>query len=247
MRAFGILLLLTWVGNPWVIGLLVVLGILGMFLPILHYVDGYGFTYGARISFVDRLGPRSRAPRLAIAVSVLVAAGFVLIGDLTLIASVTDLAIYVVFIAVNSGNDPKAVEGYLAGVKCEHGFGLEELCGHKVRRVQLFSLLDDLDSRCGSTGRGSSPCQWSRHARSACQTSRPWRPARRWRSGASALMTTIGSFIPLAACRIQACSWPYCQVRSCPSPMPASTWCMPAIAWNTWWTHASRYPTGSGW
>lgn len=48
-----------------------------------------------------RLGPRSRAPRLAIAVSVLVAAGFVLIGDLTLIASVTDLAIYVVFIAVN--------------------------------------------------------------------------------------------------------------------------------------------------
>jgi outer membrane protein assembly factor BamA len=32
----------------------------GMFLPILHYDDGYGFTYGARISFVDRLGPRSR-------------------------------------------------------------------------------------------------------------------------------------------------------------------------------------------
>ena len=32
----------------------------GMFLPILNYEDGYGFTYGARISFVDRLGPRSR-------------------------------------------------------------------------------------------------------------------------------------------------------------------------------------------
>ena len=31
-----------------------------MFLPILHYDDGYGFTYGMRISFVDRLGPRSR-------------------------------------------------------------------------------------------------------------------------------------------------------------------------------------------
>ncbi len=31
-----------------------------MFLPILHSEDGYGFTYGARISFVDRLGPRSR-------------------------------------------------------------------------------------------------------------------------------------------------------------------------------------------
>lgn len=32
----------------------------GMFLPILSHEDGYGFTYGARISFVDRLGPRSR-------------------------------------------------------------------------------------------------------------------------------------------------------------------------------------------
>ncbi len=32
----------------------------GMFLPILHSADGYGWTYGARVSFVDRLGPRSR-------------------------------------------------------------------------------------------------------------------------------------------------------------------------------------------
>lgn len=32
----------------------------GMFLPILHHEDGYGFTYGGRVSFVDRLGPRSR-------------------------------------------------------------------------------------------------------------------------------------------------------------------------------------------
>jgi outer membrane protein assembly factor BamA len=32
----------------------------GMFLPILRYDDGYGFTYGMRTSFVDRLGPRSR-------------------------------------------------------------------------------------------------------------------------------------------------------------------------------------------
>lgn len=32
----------------------------GMFMPILHSEDGYGFTYGGRISFVDRLGPRSR-------------------------------------------------------------------------------------------------------------------------------------------------------------------------------------------
>jgi outer membrane protein assembly factor BamA len=32
----------------------------GMFLPVLHSEDGYGFTYGARISFVEQLGPRSR-------------------------------------------------------------------------------------------------------------------------------------------------------------------------------------------
>jgi outer membrane protein assembly factor BamA len=31
-----------------------------MFLPILSSEDGYGFTYGARVSFVDRFGPRSR-------------------------------------------------------------------------------------------------------------------------------------------------------------------------------------------
>ena len=31
-----------------------------MFMPVLHSEDGYGFTYGARVSFVDRLGPRSR-------------------------------------------------------------------------------------------------------------------------------------------------------------------------------------------
>ncbi len=32
----------------------------GMFMPILHSDDGYGFTYGGRVSFVDRLGRRSR-------------------------------------------------------------------------------------------------------------------------------------------------------------------------------------------
>jgi outer membrane protein assembly factor BamA len=32
----------------------------GMFMPILYSEDGYGFTYGGRASFVDRLGPRSR-------------------------------------------------------------------------------------------------------------------------------------------------------------------------------------------
>src|SRR6266511_2854520 len=32
----------------------------GMWLPVLDYADGYGFTYGARVSFVDALGSRSR-------------------------------------------------------------------------------------------------------------------------------------------------------------------------------------------
>ena len=33
---------------------------LGMWLPIVDYADGYGFTYGARFSFVDTFGKRSR-------------------------------------------------------------------------------------------------------------------------------------------------------------------------------------------
>jgi outer membrane protein assembly factor BamA len=32
----------------------------GMWLPVVDYADGYGFTYGARITLVDALGPRSR-------------------------------------------------------------------------------------------------------------------------------------------------------------------------------------------
>ena len=32
----------------------------GMWLPILSHADGYGFTYGARVSFVEALGDRSR-------------------------------------------------------------------------------------------------------------------------------------------------------------------------------------------
>ena len=31
-----------------------------MWLPVLKYEDGYGFTYGARVSFVDVLGPHTR-------------------------------------------------------------------------------------------------------------------------------------------------------------------------------------------
>ncbi|MGQ0733610.1 MAG: BamA/TamA family outer membrane protein [Acidobacteriota bacterium] len=32
----------------------------GMWLPILDYTDGYGFSYGARLTFVEAVGPRSR-------------------------------------------------------------------------------------------------------------------------------------------------------------------------------------------
>jgi outer membrane protein assembly factor BamA len=32
----------------------------GMFMPVLRYADGYGFTYGARFSFVDTLGKGGR-------------------------------------------------------------------------------------------------------------------------------------------------------------------------------------------
>ena len=32
----------------------------GMWLPIVDYADGYGFTYGGRVSFVNALGPKSR-------------------------------------------------------------------------------------------------------------------------------------------------------------------------------------------
>jgi outer membrane protein assembly factor BamA len=35
-------------------------GASSMWLPVLEYQEGYGFTYGARVSFMDRLGPRSR-------------------------------------------------------------------------------------------------------------------------------------------------------------------------------------------
>ena len=36
------------------------LGFATMWLPVLNYADGYGLTYGARLSFVDPLGPHTR-------------------------------------------------------------------------------------------------------------------------------------------------------------------------------------------
>ena len=45
--------------------------------------------------------PRTGAPVAAVIASAVIAGGFVLVGDLTLVASVTDFAIYIVFVAVN--------------------------------------------------------------------------------------------------------------------------------------------------
>jgi outer membrane protein assembly factor BamA len=41
-------------------GLMKRVGAASMWLPILSYADGYGFTYGARLTFADALGPNTR-------------------------------------------------------------------------------------------------------------------------------------------------------------------------------------------
>jgi APA family basic amino acid/polyamine antiporter len=51
---------------------------------------------------VARLSPRTGAPVNAIVVTATAAVAFALAGDLTFIASVTDFAVYVVFLAVNT-------------------------------------------------------------------------------------------------------------------------------------------------
>lgn len=62
----------------------------------------YGMaSSGAMPRPLAKVHRRTRAPVNAVLVSALVAAAFVLVGDLTLVASVTDFAIYLVFIAVN--------------------------------------------------------------------------------------------------------------------------------------------------
>jgi APA family basic amino acid/polyamine antiporter len=50
---------------------------------------------------LTRLGGKTRAPYVAIGVATVVAAGFLALGDLDLIAGVTDFAVYLVFVAVN--------------------------------------------------------------------------------------------------------------------------------------------------
>jgi APA family basic amino acid/polyamine antiporter len=57
---------------------------------------------GALPPSVARVSRGARVPLVAIVVAVFGAIGFALVGDLTLIASVTDFAVYVVFLAVNA-------------------------------------------------------------------------------------------------------------------------------------------------
>jgi APA family basic amino acid/polyamine antiporter len=63
----------------------------------------YGMaSHGAVPSFVGRVSSRTGAPIGALAVVGLLAVAFAAVGDLTLIASVTDFAVYLVFLAVNA-------------------------------------------------------------------------------------------------------------------------------------------------
>jgi APA family basic amino acid/polyamine antiporter len=69
----------------------------------LHRTLGLGeVTAGGVGIIIGAVHPAPRAPIRAIAVAAVVAGMFALIGDLTLIAAVTDFAVYVVFLAVNA-------------------------------------------------------------------------------------------------------------------------------------------------
>jgi basic amino acid/polyamine antiporter, APA family len=62
----------------------------------------YGMADGGALpKFLMQLSERRKSPLRAIAVSLIAAVACVLIKDITLIASVTDLAVYLVFVAVN--------------------------------------------------------------------------------------------------------------------------------------------------
>jgi len=63
----------------------------------------YGMAIGRALpGWLGAVHPTTRTPIRAIAVAAVVASLFALIGDLTLVAAVTDFAVYVVFLAVNA-------------------------------------------------------------------------------------------------------------------------------------------------
>ena len=57
---------------------------------------------GALPAVAGRVWPRTGAPAAALLVAAVGALGFALVGDLTFVASITDFAVYVVFLAVNA-------------------------------------------------------------------------------------------------------------------------------------------------
>ncbi|HUV10413.1 MAG TPA: DUF5661 family protein, partial [Acidimicrobiia bacterium] len=62
----------------------------------------YGMTSTAALPEWLGVLNRHRVPWRAVGLAAVISAGFVLVGDITLVASVTDVAVYLVFIAVNA-------------------------------------------------------------------------------------------------------------------------------------------------
>lgn len=118
----------------------------------------YGMASRAALpAALARVHPRRQTPVLATVVAVSVAAAFAILGDLTLIAAVTDFAVYLVFLAVNGTVvalrwlrpgvvRPFAVPGSVAGVPVVPLLGI----------ASVVILLVHLDLRAVALGTGLS-------------------------------------------------------------------------------------------
>jgi APA family basic amino acid/polyamine antiporter len=118
----------------------------------------YGMAARAALpACLARVHPGRRTPVHAIAVVVVVAAAFAALGDLTLIAAVTDFAVYLVFLAVNATvlvlrrlrpelARPFKVPGELAGVPVVPVLGV----------VSVVVMIANLDVRAVALGAGLS-------------------------------------------------------------------------------------------
>lgn len=118
----------------------------------------YGMaTRAALPACLARVHPGRRTPGYAIVVVAVVAAAFAVLGDLTLIAAVTDFAVYLVFLAVNATvivlrrlrpemARPFKVPGALAGVPVVPVLGV----------VSVVVMMGHLDMRAVALGAGLS-------------------------------------------------------------------------------------------
>lgn len=115
---------------------------------------------GAMPRALARVHPSRRTPMRAILVSVVVAAGFAAFGDFTVIAAVTDFAVYVVFVAVNATvivlrhtrpelSRPFAVPGAIGGVPLIPVLGLGSVA---LMMTQLQAVAIALGSALCVTG-----------------------------------------------------------------------------------------------